>query len=135
MIELVDYSDDYYAVHLKGAVPEVRQGKFVQMRNEKSGQEFLLLSPKEFSPYHSDIVERFCRSKGIKGSRNQTLQIFVIDDESWDVLGGGLWGINSRDKILMLAGSSQAYGRFVSGGLDAKIAALKQFAGYTINIE
>jgi hypothetical protein len=62
----IDYTPLYYATIAKAAMPPVISGKFVQIRNEST--EYLVLSPKEFTKYHANIVERFFFDKGIEGS-------------------------------------------------------------------
>ncbi len=133
--ELIDYSEDYYTVSLKETVPENRSGKFVQIRHKKSNQEFIVLSLSILTIYHADIVEKFCLSKEIKGRYHRAKNYFMITDTSWEVIGGGHWGINSIKKILVLAGKSQAYGSFDSDGLEANILSLRRMKGYTVNIE
>jgi len=129
--ELIDYSEDYY----KEPVPANRSGKFVQIRNKESGKEFIVLSLSALSIFHADIVEKFSLSKGIKGRYHRAKNYFKITDTTWEVIGGGHWGINSRHNLLVLAGKSQAYGRFDSHGLEARILSLKQMKGYTVKME
>lgn len=133
--ELIDYSEDYYKESLNEPVPENRSGKFVQIRNKKSGKEFIVLSLSILTIYHADIVEKFCLSKGIKGRYHRAKNYFKITDTSWEVIGGGHWGINSRHNILVLAGKSQAYGKFNSDGLETKIQSLERMKGYTVKTE
>lgn len=133
--ELIDYSEEYYTVVLKEPVPENRSGKFVQIRNKESGKEVIVLSLSILTIYHADIVEKFCLSKGIKGRYHRAKNYFKITDTSWEVTGGGHWGINAIKKILVLAGQSQAYGSFDSHGLEANILSLRQMKGYTVKTE
>ena len=60
----IDYTPLYYATIAKAAMPPVISGKFVQIRNEST--EYLVLSPKEFTKYHANIVERFFLTRGLK---------------------------------------------------------------------
>ena len=43
--------------------------------------------------------------------------------------------IDSKNRILDLAGASQAYGRFDPRGLKSRILALGDMAGYTVRID
>jgi len=55
---LIDYSEIYYSSVAKTAMPDKLTGKFVQIRNDNT--EYLIFSPKEFTPYHANLVEQFC---------------------------------------------------------------------------
>ena len=136
IFELIDYSDSYYREILGQELPEVRSGKFVQIRDEEEGREYLVLSPKGLSAYHANIVERFCRlGRKIGGDYTPKKDSFRIRDSSWSVTGGGSWMIDSKNRILDLAGASQAYGRFDPRGLKSRILALGDMAGYTVRID
>lgn len=130
--ELIDYSEHYFTEHAMKPVPENRGGKFVQIRNEDSGREYLVLSPAVFSMYHANIVERFCALHGLDGHWTSGRTSYLIVDDSWQVVGGGRWAINSGEKTLELGSSSQAYGRFDQAGLEKKILSLDAMKGYVI---
>ncbi len=130
--EMIDYSDDYYGAE---PIPAYRKGKFVQIRNKNNGQEFIVLSPREYLTFHADIVEQFCLSKKIEGRQNRSTHHFYIYSTSWEVTGGGYWAINSIEKTFDLSGKSGAYGRFDSHGIEANIVALKHLNGYTVTID
>ena len=51
-------------------MPQRHGGKFVQISYETNDTEYLILSPKDLSIYHANIVERFCAQNGIEGSYN-----------------------------------------------------------------
>ncbi len=134
--ELMDYSDLYYAEMLRQDVPSMRSGKFVQIRDEEAGREYLVLSPKGLSAYHANIVERFCsRGREIAGCYNPRKDSFRISDSSWNVIGGGVWTIDAKNMTLDLSGISQAYGRFDPRGLKDRILALDGMKGYTVWID
>ena len=59
----------------------------------------------------ADIVKQFSRLKGIKGRHNRTKNYFKISDTTWEVVGCGHWGINSRHNILVLSGESLKWNR------------------------
>jgi hypothetical protein len=130
---ILDYCDFYYKNIAKTVSPPVRSGKFVQIISTET--EYLILSPKLFSPYHADIVERFCINKEIDGVYDKGKYIYFIHDPSWKIIGGGRWLMDDTSRILNLFDHSQAYGRFDSTGLMEKIRSDGRFSGYTINIE
>ena len=63
---IIDYTSLYYTSIARTAVPSLVSGKFVQIRKEN--ELYLVLSPKEMTKYHANIIERFCMDKGIEGS-------------------------------------------------------------------
>lgn len=132
--ELIDYSGHYFTGRAMRPVPEQRGGKFVQIRDEESGREFLVLSPPELSVYHANIVERFCSLQGLDGHWTSGRTSYRIVDPSWTVVGGGRWAIDEREKLLELGSSSQAYGRFDPAGLEEKIRSLDSMKGYVIRL-
>jgi hypothetical protein len=129
---LIDYSEHYYRGPAGEPVPESRGGKFVQIRD--GGNEYIVLSPGGLSMYHANIVERFCELNGLDGHWNSGRTFYRIAGNSWTVVGGGRWAINSAKKILELGSSSQAYGRFISEGLETKILSLDEMKGYIVKI-
>lgn len=132
--QLIDYSEHYFRELEGEPVPEIRGGKFVQIKDGGNDREYLVLSPAKLSMYHANIVERFCEANGLDGHWNAGRTSYLIVDDSWSVAGGGRWVINSGEKTLELGSSSQAYGRFDSEGLDTNILSLKEMKGYTIRI-
>lgn len=133
MFIFLDYSEIYYQTTGKTSVPDKRLGKFVQIRND--GTEYLVLSPKGLSVYHANIVERFFTQREIKGRYNGKGDQYEIDEEGWEILGGGLWAINETDRFLHLSGSSQTYGQYERSGLQEKIGAVEKLSGYRILID
>ena len=133
---MIDYSEVYYVTIRKEEMPTNRAGKFVQIRNEHMERECVVLSPKDLSLYHAHIVERFCRQYGqIEGEFNEKKDFFRIADAAWEVVGGGIWSIDSVKKVLNLSGASQGYGKFDPYGLKQKILSLEKMAGYTVRID
>jgi hypothetical protein len=130
--KLIDYSEHYFLKLAGEPIPESREGKFVQIRH--GDKEYLVLSPSKLSKYHANIVERFCESNGIDGYWNSGKTSYQIVDDSWSVVGGGRWVMNSNKKTLDLGSSSQAYGRFDSASLKTKILSLKAMKGYIVKI-
>ncbi|MBF0457972.1 MAG: hypothetical protein HQK99_08770 [Nitrospirae bacterium] len=133
-MEFIDYSDFYYREKLKEPPPPQRTGKFVQIRNDTGG-DFIILSPKGFSPYHADILRFFCGQRGIDGLYSSELKFFEISDPTWRVTGGGKWSIDEGLKTLRLHGYSQAYGSFITNGLKEGLSKINDLAGYEITIE
>lgn len=130
---LVDYTLFYYASVAEMPAPELVTGKFVQITN--GAVLYLVLSPRELTKYHANIIERFCMDKGIEGSYDPKREKFTIRDQQWQVLGGGKFERDTNTKAIKLYDNSMAYGKFRSDGLKETLAALPDFAGYTIMIE
>lgn len=132
-IVFIDYSEIYYRGIAKRAVPEKLSGKFIQIRNNAT--EYLIFSPKEFTPYHTNIVEWFCLERGVKGSYDRTGKRFNVHDPKWIVVGGGKFEINTAEKSIRLFDNSMAYGRFDSKGLKGKILSIDSLSDYSVRIE
>ncbi|MBI5102937.1 MAG: hypothetical protein HZB33_14040 [Nitrospirae bacterium] len=133
--ELIDYSTDYYEGTAGEPVPEIRGGKFVQLRDVCNDREFIILSPVKLSTYHADIVERFCGLNKLPGVWNPGRTNFRIQDPCWSVVGGGRWAIDTVKKTLDLDSSSQAYGRFDSAGLKKRLLSLREMRRYAVRID
>ncbi len=130
---LIDYTPFYYTSIAQTGIPPVTAGKFVQIRH---GQElFIVLSPKDFTKYHANIIERFCMDKGIEGSYDKEHTKFIIADTAWKVLGGGKFDRDANKKTIKFYDNSMAYGKFQKTGLSEMVTALPEFAGYAIVIE
>ncbi len=132
--KLIDYSEHFFIELAGEPVPESRGGKFVQIRDGDNGSEYLVLSPSKLSAYHANIVERFCGLNGLDGHWNSGRTTYRIVDDSWSVIGGGRWVIDSGKKTLELGSSSQAYGRFDPAGLETRILSLDEMKGYSVRI-
>ncbi|NCO68802.1 MAG: hypothetical protein COZ31_09485 [Nitrospirae bacterium CG_4_10_14_3_um_filter_44_29] len=130
----MDYSEFYYTKILKKEIPAKCNGKFVQITNEDTGKEYIVLSPRELSVHHANIVERFMLNRG-KGTYNQKKDFFTIHNPEWVVVGGGIWAIDYPNKVLNLFGTSQCYGEFDSTGLKKKILTIAKMMGFTIIID
>ena len=132
-IELIDYTQLYYAAIAKTDVPPVIEGKFVQIRNES--MEYLVLSPKEFTKYHANIVERFCLDRGIEGSYDPERKRYDIYDQEWIIVGGGKFEIDAIKKTVRLYDDSMAYGKFDTRGLPEKINSIPAYSGYAVVVD
>jgi len=130
---VIDYAEKYYQDRAKTAMPEKRSGKFVQVRNNET--EYLVFSPKEFTPYHAGLVEQFCKEKGLKGVYDTKNKRFDIQEPAWIVVGGGKFERDDREKHIRLYDNSMAYGRFDSKGLRGKILSAAGMSDYTVQIE
>jgi hypothetical protein len=121
--KFIDYSATYFTTIAKKPIPSKRGGKFVQIINHATNDEYLVLSPKELSVYHANIVERFCLLNGnIPGSHNAKKDFFEIQNTDWQVIGGGFWSIDEKTKTLTLGGESKMYGAFDRFNVKSKIA-------------
>ncbi len=132
-LTFIDYTPFYYTSVARTPAPPVVQGKFVQIRQARTI--YLVFSPKEFTKYHANIVERFCMDKGIEGAYDAEGKRFGIHDTAWEVLGGGKFERDDIKKAVKLYDDSMAYGKFDATGLRETLALLPEFSGYTITIE
>jgi hypothetical protein len=130
---LIDYIPFYFTSIAQTAVPPLVAGKFVQIRNGNAL--YLIFSPKEFTKYHANIIERFCMDKGIEGSYDAKREKFFIPDQAWVIVGGGKFERDGHKKTIKLFDNSMAYGKFTSEGLKEALAASPEFSGYTVTIE
>ncbi|HTR44071.1 MAG TPA: hypothetical protein VMH06_00065 [Thermodesulfovibrionales bacterium] len=130
---VVDYSGYYYSIVAKRPVPGILRGKFVLIR--KGATEYLVLSPREFTPYHADIVERFCNEKGIEGTYEKGKKRYDIDDPAWVIAGGGKFEIDRVKRSVRFYDDSMAYGKFEGGGLREQVSRNPVFKGYTLGSE
>ncbi len=127
---LIDYIPFYYTSLAGTPVPPVTAGKFVQIRNGNTL--YFVLSPKEFTKYHANIIERFCMDKGIEGSYDSRKEKFTIQDQAWVIVGGGKFERDANKKTIKLYDNSMAYGKFDATGLKEMLGALPEFSGYTV---
>ena len=132
-VVIVDYSVMYYKGVAKTALPAVRSGKFVQLRHDDI--DYLVLSPKEYGPYHADILERFCRERSIDGAYKEGKKRFDIHDAGWVIQGGGKFEIDETKRHIRLYDNSMAYGRFDARSLRDGILQSEMFKDYEISIE
>ena len=130
---LIDYMPFYYTSIAQTAIPPVVSGKFVQIRNGNTL--YLIFTPKEFTKYHANIVERFCMDKGIEGTYDAKREKFAILDQAWLIVGGGKFERDGNNKTVKLFDNSMAYGKYKAEGLKEALASLPELSGYTITIE
>ena len=130
---LLDYSEVFYNTISKTLVPAERGGKFVQIRNEST--EYLVLSPKELSSFHANILERFCLLQGLKGEyATKRMDKYEITDTAWEIIGGGKWFVNEHRKWLHLFNESGVYRKFDPAGLKERILLSVKFERYEVKI-
>jgi hypothetical protein len=128
----IDYARIYYKEHKK-RFPKNYTGKFVQMRN--NSKEYLVFSPREFTRYHADIIERFCMDREIPGMYDKKNKCFDIIDLAWSVIGGGKFEIDKKKKYLKLYDNSMVYGRYDRRGIKEKILSIEEFSDYEVDVE
>lgn len=114
-------------------MPEKYSGKFVQIWHE--GDEYIVLSPKEFKKYHANIVEIFSKDRGLAGAYDSEQKRFDIFEPEWKIMGGGKFEVDKKERILRLYDDSMAYGRFNDEGLAERLAGTEEFLNYRIVIE
>ena len=129
----IDYTPFYFTSIAGSAVPSVTAGKFDQIRNGSTL--YLVLSPKELTKYHANIIERFCMDKGIEGSYDAKREKFFISDQAWQVIGGGKFERDANKKAIKLYDNSMAYGKFDATGLKEMLLTLPEIFSYNIIIE
>ena len=76
IFKFIDYSAIYFSTIAMKPIPSQHGGKFVQISHHPTSNEYLVLSPKDLSVYHANIVERFCLLNNIKGSYNARKDYF-----------------------------------------------------------
>jgi hypothetical protein len=133
LMTFIDYTPFYYTSLAGRPMPAITTGKFVQIRNGNAL--YLVLSPKELTKYHANIVERFCMDKGIEGNYDTKREKFFIRDQAWQVMGGGKFERDENKKAIKLYDNSMAYGKFDNTGLREMLAALPDLRGYDIEID
>ena len=133
LMTLFDYTPVYFNSLAGTSVPTVVAGKFVQIRSGNTL--YLILSPREFTKYHANIVERFCMDKGIEGSYDAKREKYTIADQAWQVIGGGKFERDADKKAIKLYDNSMAYGKFDATGLKDMLGALPELSGYAVTIE
>jgi hypothetical protein len=127
---LIDYTTFFYNSFSGTPVPTIVIGKFVQIRNGNTL--YIVFSPKEFTKYHANIVERFCMDKGIEGSYDSKREKFTIANQAWQIVGGGKFERDANKKTIKLYDNSMAYGKFDATGLKEMLVTLPEFSGYTV---
>jgi hypothetical protein len=133
MLIFIDYTPFYYTSLAGTPVPPVMTGKFVQIRNGNTL--YLVLSPKDFTKYHANIIERFCMDKCIEGNYENEGTRFIIADTEWKVRGGGKFERDMNNKTIKFYDDSMAYGKFEKAGLREHLHSLPEFSGYLVTIE
>lgn len=130
---IIDNTSFYYTSIAGTPVPAITTGKFVQIRNGNTL--YLVLSPKDFTKYHANIIERFCMDKGIEGSYDAKREKFTITDHEWQIVGGGKFERDDNKKAIKLYDNSMTYGKFDATGLKEMLGALPEFSDYSIVID
>ena len=137
MLAFVDFTREMPGIEtMKSA--RVRRGKFIHVRNEDNGKEYIVFSPWGLDGHHGGILKRFCNHIGLSG-RWVVLQIrgrYRVNNSEWRV-GGGFMAIDEIEKCLSLSGVSQAYGQPFRSHQELRtmLLNLPEFAGYTGSTE
>ena len=108
-LEYVDYSSVWFCEIKKGSLPNKRSGKFILIAN--GGSRWAVFSPAELSKWHANIAERFCDHYKIAGAYNAGQAKFNIQDNQWNIMGGGKWEVDEQQSMMVIFGRSDAYGR------------------------
>lgn len=132
MTSFIDYSEAYFRQLNESEIPQVREGKFVQLKNDEN--EYIVFAPKGLCKYHSDIVARFGEIESESVAMSTRGDFAEFDNPEWKIIGGGKMRINDDDKTIDMTGASQVYGPFRKDGLAERLAAAPNLATYRINI-
>lgn len=124
----MDLSDRHY----RDKLPPVRSGKFVQIRHD--GEEYIVLAPKDYAPFHANIIEKFCQESCISGGYYDDGRAFRIHASGWLIVGGGKFEIDTEGKSLRLYDESLIYGKFDDSGLAQRLQTTTELTGYTITV-
>lgn len=125
MLKVIDFSDLYFRVMQKEAVPPQREGKFVIL--SRNGDRYAAFSPRELTCYHANIVERLLLQHGVRGRYNMKGDEYYFDSSDWTVEGGGYWRLDQQAGRLELFGRSASYGAV---DLEATAAELRQAGAF-----
>ena len=125
---------DYAPVHFAAAgeaVPEEHKGKFVVLDGPK--ESYFILSPKQLSKYHANIIERFCAYDGGPAyNMNESGEHCTLLDGSWTIRGGGKYVWSRPSRTLRIGGTSMAYGPVDCNYLCGRLSVVDTFIGYHI---
>ncbi len=113
-------------------LPAERKGKFVLIRGPEA--KYFICGPKELCKYHAHLVERFCQGEGPPCTMNAERDHCVLQDERWEILGGGKYLVNAAEKSLAIGGASMAYGCVDLAALRGRLQALGEFAGFEVQV-
>ncbi len=130
---LIDYSESSHYREAGVPLSSNLSGKFVQIRHRTT--EYLVLAPREVASFHADIVERFCREKGLHGSRNSEGNRYDIFEPAWVIVGGGKFDLDREKKHIRFYDNSMAYGKFNRKGFKGKIVSIGALSDYSADIE
>jgi hypothetical protein len=133
MTQFMDLSETESPLASSVAGDGTKAGKFVQLRSPDC--EFIVFAPAQMCKYHSDIVLKFAALHDIDVAKNGKGDATGFVDPGWRILGGGKAAINTTRRKLSLGGSSQAFGPFEDRGIAARLGSLKQFEGFSIQVE
>lgn len=123
---------DLSSRHYKAALPPRRAGKFVQLTYR--GDEYIVLAPKDFAPFHANIVEKFCEESCLSGGYYEDGRIFRIHAPGWVIVGGGKFELDTEGKTLILSDESLIYGKFDTSGLSERLSDMPSLLGYRIAV-
>lgn len=129
----IDYAQFFYRDILKTDLPPFISGKFVQIKSGST--EYFVFSPKEFTKYHANIVERFCLDHGIEGSYDTEGKRYDIQDRQWIIAGGGKYEIDARRRSIKLFDDSMGYGKFDAEGFADKIKSTAEFKEFSVHLD
>jgi hypothetical protein len=133
LLRFVDYCPLYFTELREQPLPSHREGKLVVLRNASA--RYVVLSPRQLSTYHANIVERFLWGEGIPGRYNAKRDVFTFDAPAWHVEGGAHWQWDDEQRVLRLSGASQAYGGLDLAPLAAELRDVSDLRDLKIVVE
>jgi hypothetical protein len=113
--------------------PDTIRCKFVIIDNQ--GTLALVFGPVDRLPYHANLVDRFCADHGIASSWVKRPDHVEINEPGVRILGGGDLRINSRERSMVLAGASRAYGFFPADSVRQIVAEDPFFQGFAVTVK
>ncbi len=108
------------------------QGKFVIIKGP-SLIAIVFGSIEEF-PYHANLAERFCQTKGLSCQWQTRPDKLSISEEGYSIDGGGTVELDSRRETVKFSGASKAYGPFSIENLKAVVDEHPQFLRFQVSI-
>ena len=133
MVDIIDFSQQFFTSVVTAPVPERRGGKFVFLESGEAG--YLVFAPREMATYHASIVERFCALRGLSGQFNVKHDSFDIETPGWRIPGGAHWEYSRAEGWLHLFGKSMAYGPLDLSWVRNCLTAARAFDDATVLLE
>jgi hypothetical protein len=125
-----------YVLNLAGDEFAKRDGRFTCkfILIEHQDRTWVVLGPIRRYPYHATLVDKFCTAFTIPSAWEHHPDYCLICDPEVETRGGGYLDIDPRRKIVVVSGSSTAYGGFERPLAARVLQASGVFDGYRIDV-